>query len=73
MHFELYRILDGKYAWRLRADNTQAIAAGSGYASKADCLDAVGRVKGADAQTPIVDLTEDFIASPLRSNRFILV
>jgi len=44
-HYEIYRH-DGQYRWRFKANNHEIIAHGESYYNKADCLNAIGLVKG---------------------------
>ena len=43
--FEVYKDLDGKYRFRLRAPNNKILAIGKGYTTKTACINGVNAVK----------------------------
>ena len=54
--FEVYRDLDGKYRFRLRAPNHKILVVGKGYTTKNACINGVNAVKRYSS-AEIVDLT----------------
>lgn len=63
MYFEIYRqtrgtLVTGKgqWRWRLRAANHETIASGESYINKADCLHAIGLIKGTETQTLVKEI-----------------
>ena len=55
--FEVYKDLDGKYRFRLRAPNNKILAVGKGYTTKNGCINGVNAVKRYSS-AEIVDLTK---------------
>ena len=60
MYFEIYMQTrgtphtgKGQWRWRLRAGNHETIASGEAYVNKADCVHAIGLIKGTHDRTPI--------------------
>ncbi|MNR41201.1 hypothetical protein D3C85_1595620 [compost metagenome] len=63
MYFEIYRQSKGtpstgkgQWRWRLRAGNHETIASGESYVNKADCLHAIGLIKGVEGETPVKEI-----------------
>ena len=44
-YYEIYS-RDGQWRWRFKANNHEIIASGESYYNKADCLKAIGLMKG---------------------------
>jgi len=55
MKFELYRS-GSEWRWRLRAANSEIIAAGEGYHNRDDCVSAVNLVMDTNRQTRFVEV-----------------
>lgn len=61
MRFEIYRREAdhaGMWCWRLCRGDEGAVAFGEGYASRSDCLGAVGMLQGTSSLTPIIEELE---------------
>ncbi len=59
-HFETYRRADGRFAWRLLAENGDIIATdgGQGYENEADC-EKIGIAVVTGARAPRVETLQD--------------
>jgi len=57
--FEVYKDLDGKYRFRLRAPNNKILAVGKGYTTKKTCINGVNAVKRYSS-AEIKDLTTNY-------------
>ena len=57
--FELYKDKAGEFRWRLRHQNTEIIASGEGYSSKAGALNGIESVKKNAPDAPIEDQTKE--------------
>jgi uncharacterized protein YegP (UPF0339 family) len=56
MQYRMYKDTAGQWRWRLLAANNRVIAdSGESYWNKADCLSAIGLVKGS-AQAPVYEV-----------------
>ncbi|MCW4041378.1 MAG: DUF1508 domain-containing protein [Candidatus Bathyarchaeota archaeon] len=65
--FEVYKDLDGKYRFRLRAPNNKILAVGKGYTTKKACMNGVNAVKRYSS-AEIVDLTSTRPQPPKRKD-----
>lgn len=53
MKYEVYQDEKGEFRFRLVSGNNEVIATGEGYKNKADCLNAIDRIKESSA-APVV-------------------
>ena len=73
MHFEVYQerlnaleraattlltSSDGKWRWRLRADNGEPIASGESFHTRSDCMHSITLVMSTSTNTPIQEVGE---------------
>ena len=52
--YEVFTDLDGKFRFRLKTDSSVMFVSEAEYDSKADCLDAIARLKQASVLAPTV-------------------
>ena len=57
--FEVYKDVQGKHRFRLKAGNGQIIAVGEAYESMAACLKGVESIRTNAASATLVDMTAD--------------
>lgn len=55
--FEVFKGIDGKFYFRLKAENGEKIAQSEGYSSKQGALNGISAVKRCAPNAPTVDLT----------------
>src|SRR5262245_59193549 len=57
--FEVYRDAKKEFRWRLKAANGQTIGtSGQGYVAKADCMNAIDRIKEGAATAKVEEVKE---------------
>lgn len=55
--FEVFKGVDGKFYFRLKAENGEKIAQSEGYTTKQAALNGIAAVKSCSATAPAFDLT----------------
>lgn len=62
--FELYKDVQSKFRFRLKAGNGEIIAVGEAYESRAGATNGIESIKRNAPEAPIVDLTEESRPNP---------